>query len=42
MMLGAVEAKPDVTLTEPRVLLAERGVSVAVSTIWRFFATRSR
>jgi len=38
VILGAVEAKPDVTLTELRVLLAERGVSVAVSTIWRFFA----
>ena len=38
VILGAVEAKPDVTLMELRALLAERGVSVAVSTIWRFFA----
>ena len=38
VILGAVQSKPDVTLVELRELLADRGVSVAVSTIWRFFA----
>ncbi len=34
----AVKRQPDITLNELRVLLAGRGVSVAVSTLWRFFA----
>ena len=40
VILGAVEAKPDVTLAELRALLAEHGVGVAISTLWRFFARR--
>ena len=38
VILGAVEAKPDVTLAELRELLSEHGASFALSTIWRFFA----
>ena len=38
VILGAVEAKPDVTLVELREFLAEHGASLALSTIWRFFA----
>lgn len=37
VILAAVAHTPDITLKELRALLAERGVSVAVSTIWRFF-----
>ena len=33
----AVRGQPDITLKELRALLAERGLSVAVSTLWRFF-----
>ncbi len=40
VILGAVEAKPDITLAELRELLAREGVVVAVSTLWRFFARR--
>ena len=40
VILQAVEAKPDITLLELRALLAERGVAVAVSSLWRFFARR--
>ena len=40
VILQAVEAKPDITLVELRALLAERGVAVAVSSLWRFFARR--
>lgn len=36
-ILEAVRVEPDVTLEELRVLLAARGVGVAVSTLWRFF-----
>lgn len=37
-LLARVEAKPDVTLAELRELLwREKGVSVAISTLWRFF-----
>lgn len=39
-VLNAVDRKPDITLVELRVLLAERGVHVAVSTLWRFFHRR--
>jgi transposase len=38
VILEAVKRQPDITLKELRVLLAGRGVSVAVSTLWRFFA----
>lgn len=40
VILGAVEEKSDITLAELRALLAGQGVSVAVSTLWRFFARR--
>ena len=33
LILGAVEAKPDVTLAEIRELLSEHGASFALSTI---------
>ena len=39
-ILAAVARQPDVTLTELRALLAARDVSVAVSTLWRFFRRR--
>ena len=37
LLLGLVRETPDMTLAEVRVELAERGISAAVSTIWRFF-----
>lgn len=37
VILALVAEKPDMTLHEIRAALAERGVSVAVSTLWRFF-----
>jgi transposase len=37
VILGAIKRQPDITLNELRVLLAEGGVSVAISTLWRFF-----
>jgi transposase len=37
VILEAVRLQPDITLKELRALLAERGVAVAVSTLWRFF-----
>jgi transposase len=40
VILGAVEDKPDTTLVELQRLLSEHGVTVAVSTLWRFFARR--
>ena len=40
VILAAVEDKPDITLAELRELLAQQGVGVAVSTLWRFFARR--
>jgi len=32
------EAASDITLAELRVALADEGIAVAVSTLWRFFA----
>jgi transposase len=32
------EAAPDITLAELRAMLADEGIAVAVSTLWRFFA----
>ena len=40
VILEAVDATPDITLAELRELLAGRGVAVATSTLWRFFARR--
>jgi transposase len=37
LILSLVEARGDITLAELRSALAEQGVAVAVSTIWRFF-----
>ena len=37
VILGAIKRQPDITLKELRALLAEGGVSVAISTLWRFF-----
>ena len=36
-ILGAIEAKDDVTLIELLALLAERGTPVGIGTLWRFF-----
>ena len=38
LILDAIEQQPDPTLAELRTMLAERGVSVSIATIWRFFA----
>lgn len=40
VILEAVRSQPDITLKELRALLAGRGVSVAVSTLRRFFDRR--
>ena len=40
VILEAVPVQPDITLEELRALLAGHGVSVAVSTLWRFFDRR--
>lgn len=40
VILQAVEAQQDITLVELRAMLAERGMAVAVSSLWRFFARR--
>ena len=37
LILSLVEARRDITLVELRAALAERGIGVAVSTLWRFF-----
>jgi transposase len=37
LILSLVEARRDITLVELRAGLAERGIGVAVSTLWRFF-----
>jgi transposase len=39
-LLGQVERRPDVTLAELQALLHERGVAVAIATVWRFFERR--
>ncbi len=39
-LLGQVERRPDVTLAELQALLRERGVAVAIATVWRFFERR--
>jgi len=36
-ILGAIEAKDDITLVELQALLAERGMPVGIGTLWRFF-----
>jgi transposase len=37
LILSLVEARADITLVELRAALAEHGIAVAVSTLWRFF-----
>ena len=40
VILDAVAKQSDITLAELRDLLAARGVSVGIATLWRFFARR--
>ena len=40
LILSAVAARSDITLSELREQLMERGVAVAVATLWRFFKRR--
>ena len=40
VILDAVAKQSDITLAELRHLLAGRGVSVGIATLWRFFARR--
>ena len=40
LIMAAYEATPDITLAELQALLADRGTSVAIGTLWRFFDRR--
>lgn len=40
VILGLIEERPDITLAEIEAALAERGVAVSGSSIWRFFERR--
>ena len=40
LTLGLLERQTDITLAELRAALAERGVDVSSSTLWRFFERR--
>lgn len=40
VILGLVDERPDITLAEIEAALAERGVSVSSTSIWRFFGRR--
>jgi transposase len=40
LILSALAAKSDITLSELREKLRERGVGVAIGTLWRFFKRR--
>ena len=40
LILSALAAKSDITLAELRERLKERGVAVAIGTLWRFFKRR--
>jgi transposase len=40
LILSAVAAKSDITLAELRERLKERGVAVAIGTLWRFLASQ--
>jgi transposase len=40
LILGLVEQKSDIALTEIRAELAKAGVAVGIATIWRFFDRR--
>ena len=36
-IVSLIEERPDITLAELRAGLAENGIAVAISTLWRFF-----
>lgn len=36
-IIEAIKREPDPTLAELQAMLAERGVSVSIATLWRFF-----
>jgi transposase len=40
LILGLVRRRSDITLMELRAELAEQGVTVSVSSLWRFFVRR--
>jgi transposase len=40
LIVSLVEERPDITLAELRARLAENGIGVAISTLWRFFKRR--
>lgn len=40
LILGLIESKPDITLAEIEAALADRGVLVSSTSIWRFFDRR--
>ena len=40
LILKKVEGQPDITLAELCAALAEKGVQVSVSSMWRFFKRR--
>ena len=40
LILGLVQATPDITLIELRAALAEQGHGFGLATLWRFFARR--
>ena len=40
LILSAVAARSDITLSELREQLRERGVAVAIGTLWRYFKRR--
>ena len=40
LILGLLERKPDITLSELRAALAEAGVPISIASLWRFFARR--
>jgi transposase len=40
LILGRLEAQPDITLAEMQAVLAEQGVTVSTTAVWRFFDRR--
>jgi transposase len=40
LILGLVAEQPDITLAEIQAALADKGVSVGIGTLWRFFDRR--
>ena len=37
LILSLIDEMPDITLAELRARLAENGIGIAISTLWRFF-----